>query len=79
MASYQERPQASPRRRRRIAAVMGLETASLVVASLLHLSGFAPGHARPFTATGAAMLFVNSGPAITRATGFMVCTPRAVR
>ena len=25
------------------------------------------------------MLFVNHGPAITRATGFMVCTPRPVR
>ena len=32
---------------------MGLEAASLLVASLLHLSGFAHGHARPFTATGA--------------------------
>jgi hypothetical protein len=53
MAIHQERPQASPRRRRRIAAVMGLEAASLLVASLLHLTGFAHGHARPFTATGA--------------------------
>jgi peptidoglycan/LPS O-acetylase OafA/YrhL len=53
MAIHQERPQAPQRRRRRIAAVMGLEAASLLVASLLHLSGFAHGHARPFTATGA--------------------------
>jgi peptidoglycan/LPS O-acetylase OafA/YrhL len=52
MVIHQERPQA-PQRRRRIAAVMGLEAASLLVASLLHLSGFAHGHARPFTATGA--------------------------
>jgi peptidoglycan/LPS O-acetylase OafA/YrhL len=53
MPIHQERPQAPQRRRRRIAAVMGLEAASLLVASLLHLSGFAHGHARPFTATGA--------------------------
>lgn len=53
MASYQESPRASARRRRRIAALMVLEAASLLVASLLHLSGFAHGHARPFTATGA--------------------------
>jgi peptidoglycan/LPS O-acetylase OafA/YrhL len=53
MAIHQERLQAPPRRRRRIAAVMGLEAASLLVASLLHLTGFAHGHARPFTATGA--------------------------
>ena len=33
--------------------MMGLEAASLLVASLLHLTGFAHGHARPFTATGA--------------------------
>jgi peptidoglycan/LPS O-acetylase OafA/YrhL len=53
MTIYQESPRASPRRRRRIAALMVLEAASLLVASLLHLSGFAHGHARPFTATGA--------------------------
>lgn len=33
--------------------MMGLEAASLLAASLLHLTGFAHGHARPFTATGA--------------------------
>lgn len=53
MAIHQESPQAWPGRRRRIAALMVLEAASLLVASLLHLSGFAHGHARPFTATGA--------------------------
>jgi hypothetical protein len=32
-----------------------------------------------FTVFRDGMLFVNHGPAITRATGFMVCTPRPVR
>ena len=32
-----------------------------------------------FTVSRDGMLFVNHGPAITRATGFMVCTPRPVR
>ena len=32
-----------------------------------------------FTVFRGGMLFVNHGPAITRATGFMVCTPRPVR
>ena len=37
-----------------------------------------PGAGR-FTVFRDGMLFVNHGPAITRATGFMVCTPRPVR
>jgi hypothetical protein len=32
-----------------------------------------------FTVFRDGLLFVNHGPAITRATGFMVCTPRSVR
>ena len=37
-----------------------------------------PGAGR-FTVFRDGFLFVNHGPAITRATGFMVCTPRPVR
>jgi hypothetical protein len=37
-----------------------------------------PGAGR-FTVFRDGTLFVNHGPAITRATGFMVCTPRPVR
>jgi hypothetical protein len=47
MAIHQERPPGPPRRHRRIGAVMGLEAASLAVASLLHLAGFVHGHAGP--------------------------------
>jgi hypothetical protein len=53
MAIHQERPPAPPRRHRRIGAVMGLEAATLAVASLLHLVGFVHGHARSLTAAGA--------------------------
>ena len=37
-----------------------------------------PGAGR-FTVFRDGTLFVNRGPAITQATGFMVCTPRPVR
>jgi hypothetical protein len=37
-----------------------------------------PGAGR-FTVFRDGVLFVNDGPAIARATGFMVCTPRPVR
>jgi hypothetical protein len=44
---------ASLRRYHAIAIVMGIVAASLVVTSLLHLTGLVRGHAEPYNATGA--------------------------
>lgn len=44
----------------------------------LHDHDRQPGAGR-FTVFRDGVLFVNDGPAIARATGFMVCTPRPVR
>jgi hypothetical protein len=51
-AHSQNRP-ADTTRLRRIAALLGLEAASLALASLLHLSGLVHGHGGPFSSMGA--------------------------
>lgn len=53
MTIHREHPSALARRHRRIGVVIGVEAATLALASFLHLAGFVHGHARPFTADGA--------------------------